>query len=432
MLNPSIILAGQSPDIVNALANSNTAAQQRIEFDRTNAMNRMLQEQGAGIIAGDQNALNALAGYDPMAALGVQDARLGMDATRQQMSISAERLAMEKAEGKRMAEAAMAAQAAQLSAEQLAAEKEQITSALSGAASFYQKGDRAGYDAWLAKLGLDPREYSFDEFPAHAAMFEGVLEAMQTFAPPDPTKGAPSGFMFSDPNNPSAGVTPLPGYTKTPDTVVNVGGEGGPQTEIGSIPQGFAAVPDPASPAGYRMVPIPGGPEDRTRTDAKAADNASIASDTVVTATKRAIEATREQTLGAPGTSIVAAIPGVGAATPSGEKVRQMNVLKAQAIVGNLQAMRDASPTGGALGAVTKPELDMLAAKSGALDPDSPTFERDVLDYTRTLLQTIHGKEAGDKIFRQEFGGEAPEAPAAPKRATEMSDDEFLESLGLK
>jgi hypothetical protein len=108
-----------------------------------------------------------------------------MDATRQQMSISAERLAMEKAEGKRMAEAAMASRAAQLSADQLAAEQEQITSALSGAAAFYQKGDRAGYDAWLAKLGLDPQEYAFDEFPAHAAMFEGVLEAMQTFAPPD-------------------------------------------------------------------------------------------------------------------------------------------------------------------------------------------------------------------------------------------------------
>jgi hypothetical protein len=183
-MDASIILQGQSPDIVNALARANDAAQARLTYDRQNAMNAMLKEQGAGILAGDQNALNALAGYDPQAALGVQSARLGMDATRQQMSISAERLAMEKAEGKRMAEEALRAQAEKMTAEQLAAEQKQIEAGLSGAAAFYQKGDKAGYDAWLAKNGMDPAEYSFEEFPAHAAMFEGVLEAFQTFAPP--------------------------------------------------------------------------------------------------------------------------------------------------------------------------------------------------------------------------------------------------------
>lgn len=176
-LDPTIILAGQSPDIVNALSRANDAAQNRLNYDRQNAMNAMLKENGAGIMAGDQNALNALAGYDPQAALGIQ-------AQRQDMAFSAEKMQMARDEGKRMAEEAMKANADKLSADQLAAEQQKIESALAGAASFYQKGDRAGYDAWLGQLGLDPQEYSFDQFPAHAAMFDGVLEAMKTFAPP--------------------------------------------------------------------------------------------------------------------------------------------------------------------------------------------------------------------------------------------------------
>ncbi len=388
----------------------------------------MLQEQGAGIIAGDQNALNALAGYDPMAALGAQDARLGMDATRlgmdatrQQMSISAERLAMEKAEGKRMAEAAMASQAAALTAEQLAAEQKQITDALSGAASFYQKGDRAGYDAWLAKLGLDPREYAFDEFPAHAAMFEGVLEAMQTFAPSDPTKGAPSGFMFADPRNPSAGVVPLPGYTKTPDTVVNVGGDAGPQAEIGSIPQGFAAVPDPTSPAGYRMERIPGGPEDTSKADAAAAEGAIQQSNIV-------LEKIGQLKTLSEGASVFNPVTGLGAETAA--NIGGTNAANARALIDTLEAniafdalaaMRAASPTGGALGAISERELTLLGATLSSLSQrQSPAqFNASLAQleaiYTQIMRKAAAYPNAGEFGFG---GGAAPEAPAAPGAPT--------------
>jgi hypothetical protein len=209
--------------------------------------------------------------------------------------------------------------------------------------------------------------------------------------------------------------------------VVNTGDAATTAPQVGTIPQGYQLMQDKQTGA-WRMEPIPGGPEDRSKTDAQAASNANIASDTIITATKRAIEAAGNQALGAPGTSLVAAIPGIGAATPSGEKVRQTEVLKAQAIVSNLQAMRDASPTGGALGAVTKPELDMLAAKSGALDPNSPTYERDVLDYTQTLLRIVHGEAAGDAIFKQEFGGAAPPA-ATGARAPVVVDGFTIEAI---
>ena len=91
---------------------------------------------------------------------------------------------MARDEGKRMAEEALRAQADKLTAEQLAQEQQSLSEALSGGAFFYQNKDKAGYDAFLQSKGLDPAEYPFEAFPAHAATVEGVLDAMKTFAPP--------------------------------------------------------------------------------------------------------------------------------------------------------------------------------------------------------------------------------------------------------
>ena len=182
---------------------------------------------------------------------------------------------------------------------------------------------------------------------------------------------------------------------------VNVNGETGPR--IGTIPQGYQLTQDPVSGA-YRMEAIPGGPEDTSKKEAAAESNAVTASEVVTTAAARAREAARNRNFGSVGTSFIAGLPIIGALTDSGEVMRQVEVLKSMAKVENLTAMRAASPTGGALGGVTEKEADMLAAKSGALDPNSPNFERDLDDYERTLLRVIHGKEAGDRIFEQTRG----------------------------
>ena len=187
-LQAGIILGGQTPDILGAMDKGRQMAADQIALNRQNALAELYRTQGAGIAAGDQNALNALAGMDPMAALGVQGEILGQQSQKQEMAFSAERMQMARDEGKRMAAEALAKQAASLTAEQLAAEKEQITKGLSGAAFFYQNKDKAGYEAFLAQNGMDPAEYPFEEFPAHAAMFEGALEAMDQFAPPKPAE----------------------------------------------------------------------------------------------------------------------------------------------------------------------------------------------------------------------------------------------------
>lgn len=185
-MDAGIILAGQTPDILGAMDRGRMAAESQINLNRQNALAQLFKEQGAGILAGDQNALNALAGMDPNAAMAAQQNLLGMQAQKQEMAFSAEKMGMLREESKREAEAALAAQADKLTAEQLAAEHQALSEALSGGAFFYQNKDKAGYDAFLKSKGLDPAEFPFESFPAHAATVEGVLEAMKAFQPPTP------------------------------------------------------------------------------------------------------------------------------------------------------------------------------------------------------------------------------------------------------
>lgn len=185
-LNAGIILGGQTPDILGAMDKGRAMAESQINLNRQNALAELYRTQGAQIAAGDQAALNALAQFDPNASLGVQQNRLGIQAQQQDLEFSAEKMQMLRDESKREAAAALTAQADKLTAEQLAAEQKALSDALSGGAFFYQNKDKAGYDAFLKSKGLDPAEFPFESFPAHAATVEGVLEAMKAFQPPTP------------------------------------------------------------------------------------------------------------------------------------------------------------------------------------------------------------------------------------------------------
>lgn len=164
---------------------------------------------------------------------------------------------------------------------------------------------------------------------------------------------------------------------------------------VGSIKPGYSLIPDESEPSGYRMVAISGGPEDTTKQDARRQGNIDTASDIVLNAAASARNAANNRLVG----GAAGRIASVNPMNENAEVYRQVEVMKAQAKVGNLNAMRAASKTGGALGAVTKEELVMLEAMSGALDPASPNFLRDLAKYERVLLETIHGREAGYQIF---------------------------------
>ena len=144
--------------------------------------------------------------------------------------------------------------------------------------------------------------------------------------------------------------------------------------------------------------PIPGGSvarEERQVAEAKSS-SAATATSIITGAARKARDAAGDRNFGAAGTSIIGKLPW----TDSAEVMRQVAVLKAQATIENLNQMRAQSPTGGALGNVTEKEGAMLSDKSGALDPNSPTFLRDLEDYERTLLRVVHGQQAGDEMYR--------------------------------
>lgn len=204
------------------------------------------------------------------------------------------------------------------------------------------------------------------------------------------------------------------------NTTVTVGGDGAPG--LGKLSPDYGYVLDPAT--GQPVIdpitglptaaPVPGSPAAIEAARVEAArgiksGNAAIASDVVTSAASRAREAAGKRELGGFGSNLV------GWANPysdSAEVIRQVEVLKSNAKIENLTAMRAASPTGGALGAVSDKESEMLAAKSGALDPQSPNFLRDLDDYERTMLRIVHGPEAGDAIF-EATRGTAPAASSA-------------------
>ncbi|EXL09708.1 hypothetical protein [Aquamicrobium defluvii] len=179
-------------------------------------------------------------------------------------------------------------------------------------------------------------------------------------------------------------------------TNVTVGGG-----RFGTIPQGYELID---GPNGASLRAIPGGPEDTTKSDQRSAGQAAVVTQTITNAARYARDAAKNRALGGIGQGIVQYNP----YSDSAEVARQVEVLKAQAKVENLQAMRAASPTGGALGSVSNEENKMLADKSGALDPSSPNFERDLDNYELTLLQVVHGPEAGRRIFEATRGEALP------------------------
>ena len=108
-----IILGAQQFDLGAAMnAGLEMAARQK-QVDQQNALANFYKTQGANILAGDQNALNALAGFDPAAAMGIQSQRQSMayadedqEAQRAAAQREAERYAKEVGAEKAAADAA--------------------------------------------------------------------------------------------------------------------------------------------------------------------------------------------------------------------------------------------------------------------------------------------------------------------------------------
>lgn len=170
-LNPSIILSGRTPNFLAIQDAANNAAQSQIQNLNQNALTQYVRQNGAGIMAGDRNALAGYAAFDPQSALAMQS-------QQEQMSMRREEFAMRKAEIARQTAAELEAKKGQLDAAALEKERQQLESALTGAFPIWEKGDPAAFAAYVSGIGLDPSIYTLENFPSKAAEVEGVLDGI--------------------------------------------------------------------------------------------------------------------------------------------------------------------------------------------------------------------------------------------------------------
>jgi hypothetical protein len=213
-MDTRIALAGTPIDFAGSMTNGLNAGMMQRQAQQQNALAQLYQTQGPQIMAGNPQALNALAQMDPNAALGVQQSVLGVQTSQFNLE-----------QVKSQAREHAAAIASQMTADQAAAESAKLGTILQGAAA---APDEATYNGWLMQNGVNPADHPFAQRDMWVAAGLGAKDALDIqskraalAAPADPTKDAPTGTMWNDPNNHALGVKPLPGYIKPgPQTVM--------------------------------------------------------------------------------------------------------------------------------------------------------------------------------------------------------------------
>lgn len=200
-------------------------------------------------------------------------------------------------------------------------------------------------------------------------------------------------------------------YMMGPDKKVSKIGGGGTtinMPQVGNIPAGYELYTDPET-GGRSMRPIPGSP---AATEAQQAiEQAEIGKETtnrsaniVIEDIDRALETIERipnATTG-PGGAVLQNVPGTGAYNVA----NLVQTVRANAGFDRLQAMRDSSPTGGALGAINKTEMDLLQAAIGnlSLAQDSEQLVYNLKRVKNIYLDIVHGPNNGPA--REPLGGD--------------------------
>lgn len=382
-MNSGIILSGQQPDIIGQMDRGYT-------LGRKNALSDLYREHGAGIASGDQGSLNALAQFDPMAAQTAQSNRQSMDQSSQRFKWDAEKMQMMRDQAKAQA----MAQAQKMDAAEAAAANEKLTGLIQAGSMFYQKGDKAGFERFAAENGLQIR---FDDLPAHLARAIGTKDALDALAGPKPADE----YGRYAAEEQAAGRQPLSRiqYAQakkggglsitTPDGMTIT--QGGPAMSM-MPPQADKPKKDmqrryDPETGTYVEQPIVGSETDieRKQADQKAALAASDydrKAQIVNSNIDKAIASIEENGRWVAGYgSLLSGLP----ETEARNFQAVLDTVKANLGFGELQAMRDSSPTGGALGQVSEREIAFLQAIEGNLDTaQSPEQLLEVLKEIKT------------------------------------------------
>lgn len=197
--------------------------------------------------------------------------------------------------------------------------------------------------------------------------------------------------------------------------------EGDEAPAFGPIPAGMARIPDPSSETGYRLVAEPGGAVEEER--AAAAAQAEGQRTTELTAANVVVEDI-DYALGLAGawtTGLLGAGASLIPGTPAADLAATINTIEANVAFNALQEMRNNSPTGGALGAVTERELQLLSSTLGSLkqSQSEAAFRRNLERLKVIYLDVIHGAGnwtygPGGEVMLYGVEGSVPDAaPAA-------------------
>lgn len=160
----------QQPDIVNALAMGTRAAADQANVLRAAEGQNIFRQHGAAAMQGNQNALAAIAGFDPVMAQGMDmnrqenaraDARLGLDRERLELTRTQTALAVKNAQDKADAESQV----------------RMMERAFRAADLGMQTGDEAAVRQALAMFGVE--DLPVDEGMAYAAQYvAGGIEGL--------------------------------------------------------------------------------------------------------------------------------------------------------------------------------------------------------------------------------------------------------------
>ena len=167
----------------------------------------------------------------------------------------------------------------------------------------------------------------------------------------------------------NAGVLPPGTELRSPQVVVNTGEQNGPRPIVDKPSKGFQRVWDEQRQT-YVDKPIPGGEVDVERSAGAraseiAASNYRRKSDIVNSNIKKAITMLDESGRWVAGFgTLLSGLP----ESKARDFQATLDTVKANLGFEELQAMRDSSPTGGALGQVTEREIAFLQAIQGNLD----------------------------------------------------------------
>lgn len=336
-MNSGIILAGQQPDPVNALARAAGAARLTNATTDQNRLRQLYMAQGDKILAGDDNAINALA------RIGGPEAALGVRAGREQLQASAE-----MREQRRMLARQRAAEYADtIDAKKAAQEAAELNALHNKAMGAALRNDLVDLNVTMAEMGYGPVESPQEYIDGYALMNEeafAILKRRADLAPKGP---------LVDFSNANIGST-------------------APQEErpiVGPPEKGFQRRYDPELKT-FVDEPIPGSSpaQDIAETSQKTEERGRVAEikrgDLLQVLQKQRAEVNDG---GWPVTGAIGVTTGLIPGTAAHDFKIRNNRIRAKAAFDELQNMRENSPTGGAVGQLSDAEREALTDAEAAI-----------------------------------------------------------------